>query len=318
MKRVMSPLRYPGSKVRITEMVAGLFERTSRRKPPVRTVRRRIGCVARAARQRFRAVCDLGRARSDDLRVLENGKGPARRPDRPHDERTRHTSRVAPDAAVRDVDKPTKANIADLGYAGLFFNRTCFSGIVGAGPIGGMAQSSSYKIDCRFNKKELASAIRTCSGILNKIEIVFGDGIAFLEKQCLEMPPHSVVYIDPPYVTNGYKLYRYHFDKAQHERLADALGNLRVPWLMSYDNHSLIRELYVGEQAKYVKTYQSLKGSRFVKEILLLSDDFALPAERTEPTPSNRGRGPSSELRGGIKPVRRSLLRPDIGAANAR
>src|SRR3977135_1553330 len=27
MKRVMSPLRYPGSKVRITEMVAGLLER---------------------------------------------------------------------------------------------------------------------------------------------------------------------------------------------------------------------------------------------------------------------------------------------------
>ena len=44
---------------------------------------------------------------------------------------------------------------------------------------------------------------------------------------------------------------------------------------MSYDNHQLIRKLYVGEQAKYVKTYQSLKGSRFVKEIGSLGGDIS-------------------------------------------
>ena len=38
MKRVISPLRYPGSKAHITEMVAGLLERESpRRKPPFQT-----------------------------------------------------------------------------------------------------------------------------------------------------------------------------------------------------------------------------------------------------------------------------------------
>ena len=105
------------------------------------------------------------------------------------------------------------------------------------------------------------------------------------------MAPHSVVYIDPPYVTNGHKLYRYHFEKEQHERLADAVDDLRVPWLMSYDNHDLIRDLYVGEQAKYVKTYQSLKNSRFVKEILLLSDDFLLPASDARHISTRRHRG---------------------------
>ena len=190
---------------------------------------------------------------------------------------------------LREISKPSKANLADLGYAGLFFNRTCFSGIVGAGPIGGMTQSSAYKIDCRFNKKELAAAIRGCSEIMEKVEILFGDGIKFLKEHSLKMPTHSVAYIDPPYVTNGYKLYRYHFDKEQHEQLSDAVSNLCVPWLMSYDNHQQIRDLYVGEQAKYVKTYQSLKGSRFVKEILLLSEDFALPSTEVS-APRNRGR----------------------------
>jgi DNA adenine methylase len=98
------------------------------------------------------------------------------------------------------------------------------------------------------------------------------------------------VYIDPPYVTNGYKLYRYHFGKDDHERLADAVSDLRVPWLMSYDNHELIRDLYAGEQAKFVKTYQSLKGSRFVKEILLLSDDFKLPVLERSRASSGRVR----------------------------
>src|SRR5258708_1639367 len=278
MKRVMSPLRYPGSKVRITEMVAGLLETNL--------------LVGSHLYEPFAG----GSAVS--LSLLANGFVPSatwveRDPlvfsfwkmvkDQPDAliERMRRGKvtlaawrRLMP---LRDIDKPTKAQLAKLGYAGLFFNRTCFSGVLGAGPIGGMSQSSSYRIDCRFNKKELAIAIRKCSGILNKVDILFSAIIAFLLKESLAMPKHSLVYIDPPYVTNGHKLYRYHFDKAEHERLADVIGDLRVPWLMSYDNHDIVRDLYVGEQTKFVKTYQSLKGSKFVKEILLLSADFLLP-----------------------------------------
>jgi len=196
--------------------------------------------------------------------------------------------------SLREIDRPTSKNINDLAYGGLFFNRTCFSGIIGAGPIGGISQKSQYKVDCRFNKKELAKSIREVSELLKKVEIRFGDGVKFLSDYCLKMATHSLVYIDPPYVTNGYKLYRYHFEKEHHEALADAIGDLRTPWLLSYDNHELIRELYVGEQAKFVKTYQSLKGARFVKEILLLSEDFELPAnERSR-------RAPRARLRAGI------------------
>jgi DNA adenine methylase len=194
---------------------------------------------------------------------------------------------------MRKIDKPTKVNLADLGYAGLFFNRTCFSGIIGAGPIGGMTQrSSTYKIDCRFNKKQIAASIRECSNLLRRVEVLFGDGIAFLQKKCLDMPLHSFVYIDPPYVANGHKLYRYYFGTTEHEILGDTINDLRVPWLMSYDNDELIRNIYIGEQAKFVKKYQSLKGSRFVKEILLLSDDFMLPLGGSAERDSRaRGRG---------------------------
>jgi DNA adenine methylase len=283
MKRVISPLRYPGSKARITEMVAGLLERNL-------LVGSHLYEPFAGGSAVSLGLCANGFAPSAtwierDPMIYAFWKMVKERPEELIDRMM--SARITLAAwrrllPLREIDRPTKSNVADLGYAGLFFNRTCFSGIIGAGPIGGMTQSSIYKIDCRFNKSELASAIRECSVILEKIDILFGDGISFLEKHCLKMPTHSLVYIDPPYVTNGYKLYRYHFTEKQHLRLADSLENLRVPWLMSYDNHSLIRELYVGEQTRYVKTYQSLKGSRFVKEILLLSEDFILPLKEAK------------------------------------
>jgi DNA adenine methylase len=291
MKRVMSPLRYPGSKVRITELVAGLLERTflvgSHLYEPF------AGGSAVSLGLLANGFIPSATWIERDPMIYAFWKMVKERPESLIDRMMRGRitlaawQRMLP---LREIEKPTRTNTPSLGYAGLFFNRTCFSGIVGAGPIGGMTQNSPYKIDCRFNKKELTAAIRNCSDLLKKVDIVFGDGITFLEKECLRLLPHSVVYIDPPYVTNGYKLYRYHFDKPQHERLADAVASLRNPWLMSYDNHTLIRELYVGQQTKYVKTYQSLKGSRFVKEILLLSDDFASAMNgHIEPVLGNRG-----------------------------
>ena len=46
----------------------------------------------------------------------------------------------------------TSANLVDMGYAALFFNRTNFSGVIDAGPVGGMTQSSAYAIDYRFSE----------------------------------------------------------------------------------------------------------------------------------------------------------------------
>jgi DNA adenine methylase len=294
MKRVASPLRYPGSKARIAELIAGLLEQNlfvgrHLYEPFAGGSAVSLGLLANdfipsaTWVERDPMIYAFWKMVKDNpealIRRMMNGKVTLMA-----------WHRMRP---LREIDKPTRVNLADLGYAGLFFNRTCFSGIIGAGPIGGMTQSSStYKIDCRFNKKQIAASIRGCSDLLKRVEVIFGDGIAFLQKKCLEMPPHSFVYIDPPYVTNGHKLYRYYFDTTEHETLGDTINDLRVPWLMSYDNNDLIRNIYIGEQAKFVKKYQSLKGSRFVKEILLLSDDFVLPpggfAERD---PCARGRG---------------------------
>jgi DNA adenine methylase len=292
MKRVMSPLRYPGSKVRITEMVAGLLEQnllvgSHLYEPFAGGSAVSLGLLANGF------IPSATWVERDPLiyafwqMVKENPEELIERMMRGKVS-LQAWKRMLP---LRAAKKPTRTKLAELGYAGLFFNRTYFSGIVGAGPIGGLKQNSPYKIDCRFNKKELATQIRACSEIIRKVNIIFGDGIEFLKTNCLKMPTHSMVYIDPPYVANGHKLYRFYFERAHHEALSEAVNDLCVPWLMTYDNHELIRDLYMGEKTKYVKTYQSLRGARFVKEILLLSEDFALPiAAATSLSPRYRGR----------------------------
>jgi DNA adenine methylase len=66
---------------------------------------------------------------------------------------------------TRTVDDPSKSefSLLQLGLAGLFFNRTNFSGIIGAGPIGGQSQQSAYKINCRFNKTAMARQVRAAA-----------------------------------------------------------------------------------------------------------------------------------------------------------
>ena len=57
-----------------------------------------------------------------------------------------------------------------IGFAGLFLNRTNFSGILKANPLGGLKQNSQYTIECRFNKEKIINSIQSLSVFNNKID----------------------------------------------------------------------------------------------------------------------------------------------------
>ncbi|HVI42570.1 MAG TPA: DNA adenine methylase, partial [Anaerovoracaceae bacterium] len=57
------------------------------------------------------------------------------------------------------------------GFATLFLNRVNFSGVLDGGPIGGLLQNGAYKIDCRFNKKELARKIENVALLKSRVSI---------------------------------------------------------------------------------------------------------------------------------------------------
>lgn len=186
---------------------------------------------------------------------------------------------------LRMIDRPTQSILPSLALAGLFYNRTNYSGIVGAGPIGGQSQTSDYKIDCRFNKAAVVASIRWYSELKGRVEVVFDDAMMYLRRnqESLESGFHFV-YLDPPYYGHGKKYYRYHYGHGQHAELARFLVRRKFPWLLSYDDHPVIREMY-GKLDRYVIYMDySARTSRRAKELLVsnlvIPPQVAVAAER--------------------------------------
>jgi len=125
-------------------------------------------------------------------------------------------------------------------YKAIFFNRTCFSGILSAGPIGGESQSSKYTIDCRYNANKLQKKILECRKLLvGRTKITNND---FSEYQELIQTNHTL-YADPPYFVKGSMLYPEKMVDEDHEKLSSILLG-RQNWVLSYDDCPKINNLY--------------------------------------------------------------------------
>lgn len=191
---------------------------------------------------------------------------------------------------TRAVDNPKKAgpySMLQLGLAGLFFNRTNFSGIIGAGPIGGQAQKSAYKINCRFNKVALVRQIRAASVLAPRVSVRFGDAIAFLRQNAAKISSgFSFVYVDPPYYAQGRKLYRHHYSDDDHAALAAYMKAQGYPWLVSYDDHPRIRELYATAQMQPIYLDYKVKSSRTARELVISNLEIPPPVYAGSPLPA--------------------------------
>lgn len=173
---------------------------------------------------------------------------------------------------LRHVDDPFQSeySLLQLGLGALFFNRTNFSGVIGAGPIGGASQKSKYKIDCRFNKAAVIAGLRGLNSLAPSIEPFFGDALSWFESvNHDDLCKNAFVYVDPPYFTQGKKLYRYSFDNSQHLRLANALTSAVYPWLLSYDDAPFVRDLYLKSNVQSIYLDYSVKSSRLANEIVI-------------------------------------------------
>ena len=128
----------------------------------------------------------------------------------------------------------------DRAYRALFFNRTCFSGILKAQMIGGKSQSSKYTIDCRYNYKKLKEKIIKCRKLLvGRTKVDCKDFSEYHELINTDFP----IYVDPPYIKAGNMLYSEYMSKMDHINLSIYLNN-RKNWVLSYDDADEVRELY--------------------------------------------------------------------------
>ena len=163
------------------------------------------------------------------------------------------------------------ADVLDLGFATLFLNRTNRSGIIKANPIGGLAQDGDYKIDCRFNRETLINQISRINQMRGRVHLSCEDAKVFIERIDREVQ-NAFFYLDPPYVKKGYQLYNNSFNESDHVLLRDAITHLKNPWFVTYDDCSLVENLYVGfEQKKFDLTY-SVETKRVGTEIAIYSN----------------------------------------------
>lgn len=145
-------------------------------------------------------------------------------------------------------------NRRDRAMKCLFLNRTTFSGILHgrAGPIGGRAQRSPYKIDCRFGKQGLERRLQAIGDLAATGRILdvwhsdWRDTFVRLKRGYGRLSTDEIaVYLDPPYVEKAPYLYQWSFESDEHQALARTLADeTRFRWLLSYDDNSTIRALY--------------------------------------------------------------------------
>jgi DNA adenine methylase len=112
------------------------------------------------------------------------------------------------------------------------------------GPIGGREQTNKeYDISCRWNPDAREAEAKKLHRLFRRFDsfrvtcLDFAEVIAGAGESCF-------VYADPPYVKAGPQLYRHALDTMDHARLADCLKSCRAAWVLSYDDHPLVRELY--------------------------------------------------------------------------
>ena len=182
-----------------------------------------------------------------------------------------------------DVKNVGDASVVDLGLAGLFYNRANFSGILAAGPIGGMGQKSQYTIDCRTNKDEIVVRLLTAAMFADSVDVVCEDAVEYVSKKT----KNHIFYVDPPYFVKGELLYRYYYRMGDHKRLADALATQRNPWFLSYDVHPVIEHLYEGFQVNKLSFKYSAHSPKNHDEYLISNfeiDDVVLKSPIVRPS----------------------------------
>ena len=133
------------------------------------------------------------------------------------------------------------------GFATLFLNRVNFSGVIKGGPIGGLDQSGTYKVDCRFNKADIKSKIETIAQLKSKIKLYNKDAGHLIRMSLMKMMSPMFLNIDPPYVIKGSKLYTNFFTEGDHLNLQRVILkhlDADYPWIITYDDCPLVRDLY--------------------------------------------------------------------------
>lgn len=172
------------------------------------------------------------------------------------------------------LENPSFFNLKELGFASFFLNRTNRSGILKGGVIGGKSQSGNYKLDARFNKKNLINRLIKIQKHAENIIVSNDDAALLLQKIKDTQNEKIIVYLDPPYYVKGQGLYRNYYNHDDHIHIRDTLLDASFNWIVSYDNNDEIKSMYNSfRQIDYTLNYSAQFKSKG-KEVIIYSDNL--------------------------------------------
>lgn len=179
---------------------------------------------------------------------------------------------------AKEVQKNKKnATLLELGFSTFFLNRTNISGIINAGVIGGMEQKGKYKINCRFNKKNLISRVKKIAEYKKNIVIYNLNAVELIAKiQKKEPRIQTIFYFDPPYYLKGSSLYVNYYNHDDHKKIAEMIKKIEeFEWIVSYDNVLQIQKIYnwVNKKIEY-SVLHTAREAKAGKEVLFFSKNL--------------------------------------------
>jgi DNA adenine methylase len=201
---------------------------------------------------------------------------------------------------------PDDASDLELGFAMFFLNRTHRSGILNGGVIGGRDQVGHWKIDARYNKKDLIQRIERIALARRRISLTRLDAVHFVQATKLTWKPKTLVYLDPPYYEKGSQLYYDYYKEKDHIDIRDAVNSLdNAHWIVSYDDVLPIQEMYRGTPALQYTIGYSARNTLRGREAMFFSKSLVVPrvegsmielnragaGEKLLPPPSWKGKG---------------------------
>lgn len=170
-----------------------------------------------------------------------------------------------------------------VALAAFLVNRCSRSGIVAprSGPIGGNRQDGAHKITDRWNGPALAERIRRIAdhGRRGRLQVHHADAIDMIR----DLPKSGIedelfLFVDPPYLREGNRLYQKGMDDGLHTELAAALTACPSPWLLTYDNEPAVRErLYPTHRILQYRIANTANQRRMAWEYAVLGGTLIAP-----------------------------------------
>jgi DNA adenine methylase len=167
------------------------------------------------------------------------------------------------------------SDLLEIGFSTFFLNRTNRSGIISAGVIGGREQAGTWKIDARFNKKDLIKRIERIGRYNSNIELHNSDAVKLVKSLSKVLPEKTLFYFDPPYYIKGKDLYLNYYQHDDHKQIANAINKVfKQKWIVTYDSVIPIKSLYSKfRQSEYTLNYSAAKANKG-KEVMIFSDNL--------------------------------------------